>query len=457
MATADTVIRPAGEVLSFRWHGEKGLSIFTDRHNRRQPFTRWMKRLANLKNPTSDATVVGTDKRTNYSPHSKGKKSNGSKNNPYPISGKPNNTPIDTGGNARPSFCTPPSGHSVSYASLSQSKTSIPVSHDDQQAPTIGNRSMAPTMSTNPETVHSEAAHSKAGTSATAGGAVSSNGVGGGEGSTFSSPAPSLRSLTTTLTTMQSAAPSNLLAAPNHQAVAAQTGASNVQHGHQNSASAFSHQFPSSPPASAIPAYMTSTHVGSGHPSTYQTATANNLLTDNASVMTLASSSKRRRRNSLDTNASIKALAPSSVFGGSRESLPLSVLSATINDQSSTTGQHQGRQVSIGLANAERASVYSSSGINPAAERNSYYANKTANTGDGVSVRSGFLGHARNDSLTRSIGGLAGVDSPLVSPREFPPQQGTLSRRHSGPSEVLEGREEHDGVDKESIKKTRLE
>ena len=209
---------------------------------------------------------------------------------------------------------------------------------------------------------------------------------------------------------------------------------------------------------------MTTNHVSGGHPVTYQTATANNLLNDNASVMTLASSSKRRRRNSLDTNASVKALAPSSVFGGSRESLPLSVLSATVNDQASTSGQHQqGRSVSIGLAGAERASVYSSSGITPAAERGSYYASKTpANAGDGVSVRSGFLGHARNDSLTRSIGGLtAGADSPLASPRDFSGHQlgaGSQSRRHSaGPAELNEEGEEEVDTDKESLQKTRLD
>ncbi|KAK9468229.1 hypothetical protein V1512DRAFT_259028 [Lipomyces arxii] len=45
---------------------------------------------------------------------------------------------------------------------------------------------------------------------------------------------------------------------------------------------------------------------------------------DNASILTLASSSKRRRK-SIDTNASTRALAPESLFGGSRESLPLTV------------------------------------------------------------------------------------------------------------------------------------
>ena len=67
---------------------------------------------------------------------------------------------------------------------------------------------------------------------------------------------------------------------------------------------------------------------GLGARVTYDSATDNNLLTDNASILTLASSSKqRRRRGSLDTDASIRALPPSSLWGGSKESLPLSMLS----------------------------------------------------------------------------------------------------------------------------------
>ena len=199
-------------------------------------------------------------------------------------------------------------------------------------------------------------------------------------------------------------------------------------------------------------------HSSGGHPATYSTATANDRLTDNASIMTLASSSKRRRRNSLDTNASVRALAPSSLFGGSRESLPLSLLSSS-HDQSSITGHHQGRQVSVGLANTERASVYSSSGIAPAlpSERNSYYAGKQSNAaGDGGSVRSGLISHGRNDSITRSIGGLANADSSLPSPREVP-SQGRVSRRNSGWGEVNEEDADHGTNDGESIPKKRDE
>lgn len=97
---------------------------------------------------------------------------------------------------------------------------------------------------------------------------------------------------------------------------------------------------------------------------------------------------------------------------------------------------HQGRHTSVGVANTERASVYSSSGIAPAlsSERNSYYTGKQANIGDGGSVRSGLLGHGRNDSITGSIGGHG---SPLASPREVPPP-GRISRRNSGWGEVNE-------------------
>lgn len=296
------------------------------------------------------------------------------------------------------------------------SKSSLPVSQDGQHFPT-SNKSTAPTVSTNPDTTHSDAAQSKAGTVDTAGGALSSSGI-GGEGSTFSSPAPSVRSMTTTLTTIQSAAPANLMGGSNNQNSLL---ASNQQ------STQFSHQFPSSPPASAIPSHVTG-QAGSP-PSTYTSATANNLLTDNASILTLASSSKRRRRNSLDTNASVRALAPSSIFGGSRESLPLSVLSGPVGDSTSGLAAVHNRPSVGGLPAAERASVYSSSGVGPTvtSERNSYVANKQGNAGDGGSMRSGLISHGRNDSTTGSIGA---PGSSWTSPRE---QQapGKTSRRNS--------------------------
>lgn len=112
------------------------------------------------------------------------------------------------------------------------------------------------------------------------------------------------------------------------------------------------------------------------------------------------------------------------MFGGSRESLPLSVLSASAH-QNRTAVEGDNASIrdnasahyprSISAMNVERASLISASGITAPAltsERNSYISSKP--TGDGASVRSGLLGHgdkerdrglyhARNDS----IGGLS--------------------------------------------------
>lgn len=104
---------------------------------------------------------------------------------------------------------------------------------------------------------------------------------------------------------------------------------------------------------------------------------ANGLLTDNASIITLASSSKRRRRHSFDTDASIRALAPASVWGGSRESLPLSILSSMDNDRA-TTG-------SIRIP-GDRSSLYGRLG------------------GDGASIR-GIHSPGINSPISGSVGG----------------------------------------------------
>ncbi|KAI4182771.1 MAG: hypothetical protein LQ346_006491 [Caloplaca aetnensis] len=400
-----------------------------------------MKRLANLKSSSTDATPNNPTKRSQQATASKPKKANSAKNNPYHAADKVQpSSSVPSSGNGHLSFYTPPSGRSVSNMSPSHSKVSLPASHDGKHAPTISNKSTAPTLATNADTVNSDAATSKAGTTATLGATVSSVGMSGGDGSTFSSPAPSVRSLTTTLTTIQSAAPSNVLAGQNNPTQHVAQPASSAG---QQQPSHFTHQYPSSPPASAIPLHVTGQlGGGGGHPATYSTATANNVLTDNASIMTLASSSKRRRRNSLDTNASVRALAPSSIFGGSRESLPLSVLSGNVGE-TSANASHQVRHPSVAHAGAERASVYSSSGNAPTltSERNSYYASKQAHAGDGGSVRSGLLGHGRNDSITGSIGGNASAGTPLANHRELPAREvpgGKLSRRSSGWGEVNE-------------------
>ncbi|KAK3901889.1 hypothetical protein C8A05DRAFT_44571 [Staphylotrichum tortipilum] len=352
------------------------------RAGRRRPFSALMKKLANFKGPSSGDA--------GHSPASTSKR-NGTKkplNNPYPQSGRVG--AISTSPRqSEYSLSSDPSRRRPSVTSLESS--SVRLSNDEQPPPTTCGRSIiAP----------SHAASSLAGTSRTAGGRR------GGD-STFSSPAPSVRSLTTTLTTIQTGAPP----------------ATNPSHHHSHHSNSqiihFNQPFPTGSPASAIPAHVSGATSGSAfHPTTYHTATANNLLTDNASILTLASSSKRRRRRSFDTDASVRALAPSSLWGGSRESLPLSVLSATMGDGAATTpGLHRG--ASSGVGN-ERGSIYSATGILGVGGggRDSFYAKPF---GDGASVRSGFLGHGRTDSVSGSIGGLgvpAVGTSPLASPRE---------------------------------------
>ncbi|KAK3387305.1 hypothetical protein B0H63DRAFT_521364 [Podospora didyma] len=375
------------------------------RMSRRRPFSTLMKKLANLKAGSGDA---------NAKQSSNAKKPKSKNNNPYPQSGRLG-VPVPEQ-DSHYSLSTGRSGRSSSVTSLGQGE-SVRLSTDGQPPPTTGGRSMAPTISTDHDTSTglSHGASSVAGTSRTVNGGIESR---RGGDSTFSSPAPSVRSLTTTLTTIQSMAP-NAGAASQHNH------ANTNHHGQQSSSQVihFNQPFPTASPASAIPAHLTpvGTATGTGHPTTYASATANNLLTDNASILTLASSSKRRRRRSFDTDASVRALAPSSLFGGSRESLPLSILSANMDGPIPTTpGLHRGAS---GVAN-ERTSIYSATGI-MASERNSFYAKQTIGTGAGgatqgdtVSIRSGLLGHGRADSISGSIGGGLGPTSPLASPRE---------------------------------------
>ncbi|KAK6365418.1 hypothetical protein LTS17_011390 [Exophiala oligosperma] len=358
-----------------------------DRHGRRRPFAAWMRRLANLKTPHVDPhdTNGSSARRSNLPTATKSKKGNIAKNNPYPLSrAEPQH-------NGHLSFSTPLSSQRSRHSSMSQSKHSVSISHDSQS----GNKSRAATLATQAETALSELAPSGAGTSATA------PRTEGGRDSTFSSPAPSVRSMATTLTTVQS------IAAPTHN------------HGTHNPLSHTPSHY-SGQPATAVPAHL----APHGHPMTYQTATANNVLTDDASILTLASSSKRRRRNSVDTNASMKALAPASMFGGSRESLPLSVLSGTVihPGADNVSLREGGATYPRSTLNAERASLISASGATApvlASERNSYIGSKY---GDAASVRSGLLGgggHGRNDSLSGSIGqGGLGRDKEKERDRE---------------------------------------
>ncbi|KAL1965092.1 hypothetical protein VTN77DRAFT_6005 [Rasamsonia byssochlamydoides] len=391
-----------------------------DRHGRRRPFSNWMKRLTNLKGSSSDSNSAGAFSKRGHGPIMlKNKKNTALKNNPYPLSGT-----VGASGSSRRNENVYSSGSSEQqYVHRSSSEPSLHTSISDNQIPFNSAKSTAPTISTNGDT------YSKAGTMATGGRGVN----GGGEGSTFSSPAPSVRSLTTTLTTVQSTAPStHLYGAQNghgHNSVGLPHVSSTQSSGGQQVQ--FSHQFPPSS-LSAVPP-----HVFNSHPTTYSSATANGLLTDNASILTLASSSKRRRRNSLDTNASIRALAPSSIFGGSRESLPLSVLSANVGEVSTGNASGVHSRPSIGgLASAERASVYSTSGAGPfvsGGDRSSYIAGKQGSgTGDTGSVRSDIHSHTRNDSAAGTVG------SALTSPAVGPPSAttGRISRRSSGWGEL---------------------
>ena len=397
MASTEGPVRAHGE--SMRSSVQYLLNLCSDdlpdRHSRRRPFATWMKRLANLKSSHTDSSHNATSpKRSNVAMALKGRKSSISKNNPYPLS-----TRADAQNAGHLAFSTPLSSQRSRHSSLSQSKRSISISHDSHP------KSKAPTLATTAETTMSDAAPSGAGTSGTAAHTT------GDRNSTFSSPAHSVRSMTTTLTTVQSsAAPvNNTQAPPQHSSHSAHTPGLSISGGPSYT-------------ASAVPAHL----APHSHPTTYQTATANNVLTDDASILTLASSSKRRRRNSLDTNASIRALAPASMFGGSHESLPLSILSGTIiyGDNASlrdaagimattnTTSSHSNTRPPLG---SERAtSLISASGVSApalASERNSYIGNPRGGDkyGDGASVRSGFLGstggyhHGRNDSMTGSI------------------------------------------------------
>jgi hypothetical protein len=417
-----------------------------DRPVRRRPFSTLMKKLANFKGVASgEPGRHANSKRPNIkiSP----KKRQNKKNNPYPQSGRIGND-IPTH-DSHYSLSTGRSARTTSASSFTREE-SVRLSSDGQAPPTSGARSTAPTVSTDQDTSRSITAPSHrdssfAGTSRTANGGLDSR---RGGDSTFSSPAPSVRSLTTTLTTIQSMAPNGshnpTTTTTNDQGLAQQSG-SQIIH--------FNQPFPTTSPASAIPAHLTPSNTQTGHPTTYQTATANNLLSDNASILTLASSSKRRRRRSFDTDASVRALAPSSIFGGSRESLPLSILSANIDvpgGMPATPGLHRGAS---GMTN-ERTSIYSATGI-LASERNSFYAKQAVAAGagggggggDAASVRSGLLGHGRADSISGSIGGMA--TSPLASPREM---VGEKDRERDKTLGVEERDEEEDVEDEDNPK-----
>lgn len=389
MTTEDMIQGNQGTSIARVYRSQNTCSHLTDRQpQRRRPFTTWVKKLTNFKN-SSDSE---RNKR-----HTKPRRG-GKLNNPYPESGTVNPNHGNRHQYSETSFATYQTGDTSTGGHLGR------YSVDDLAPPTTGGRSMAGTLSTENDTARSinapsHGASSVTGTSRTVGGGVESR---RGGDSTFSSPAPSVGSLTTTLTTIQSIGPNN-----NTQTTQNNASGSNGQ------SIQFSQPFATQPPASAIPAHLAPPN----NPTTYTTATANNLLTDNASILTLASSSKRRRRRSMDTDASVRALAPSSLWGGSRESLPLSVLSSNVD------GAVPGVHSSGARLGVERNSMYSTTGAAPAipSDRNSIYTKQ----GDGASVRSGRLGHGRPDSIG---GGIGIPGTPLASPMEVPDDGGASSK-----------------------------
>ncbi|KAF2771312.1 hypothetical protein EJ03DRAFT_349716 [Teratosphaeria nubilosa] len=482
MATAEVGVRPREH------HSSK-----------RGPLMSWMRKINPLgKNSDNDSEVRHDKKQKKKGGSKHNKKSSGHhdavRNNPYLQSGplrQRDHSPASSV-NGHLSFATPSSrrvnaDNSSFVGSISHSALG------DREGPSNSNKSGAPTLATNAETVHSDAGHSKAATATTGAGALSMDGA--GANSTFSSPNHSQRSLTTTLTTIQSQSANSTL----------QNAASANPHNHGNQTPVmFSHQYPTSPAPSAMTASAIPRHVAETMPNSYNAATANNLLTDNASILTLASSSKRRRR-SMDTDASVRAIPPSSVWGGSRESLPLSVLSGNADDRfggSTGIAFSQSRPSVGGLASAERASVYSSQGISApalASERNSYYSHRPGkDLGDAKSlrsvtnmdarsqydgksinqfetrsinetksmdvnslrnyegsVRSGAVGHTRQDSIPNSI------SSPLASPGpRHPNNSGFLSIRRSTDwhdTQEVEDREEEEEEEEEEEDEVEVE
>jgi len=395
-----------------------------------------MKKLANFKNISStDANNSSTSKRNGHALKAHSKKKH---NSPY-MGGTLLNGNSASQVHGHNSLSTIPTRRTASVSSNYRGESSFHSSIDDIRPQTIGYTSTAPTVSTERDAAHSVAAQSHGassgeGTTTTIGGPSTTLGA----SSTFSSPAPSLRSLTTTLTTM-------------HSTAAALNGPTPQTHTNDPAQSIhFTHQFPISPPPSALPSHLAPQISSGGHPATYTTATANNLLTDNASILTLASSSKRRRRRSMDTDASVRALAPSSLFGGSRESLPLSVLSSTIDAPASALQR---------LGN-ERASIYSATGVAPAlpSERNSFYAGSGAKMGgDAGSVNSGRVGHGREGSVSGSLSGTQAVGSPLAGGKEREREReavqgGRLSRTNSGWEGADGGEEKGEEGEKEKGK-----
>ncbi|KAF3925142.1 hypothetical protein ABW20_dc0101199 [Dactylellina cionopaga] len=266
-----------------------------DRHPRRKPFSTLIKRLAAFK-PSSH-------NRQNGNGNSNGTQKTGSNGI---LTNGPNAAPSSSSGGNQVVFTDPP--HSIASGSHTRATSMAGSSHA--------------------QTYTSSTAHS--------------------------SPSQSVQSLAT-LTTVQSTAPPSTYLA---------NGMSSSYNPHLSSHNPnappqhFTHQFtitPSQPSLSHTPSNSQGIPTTLPHPATYQMMTQGNMLSDDASILTLASSSrKRERRRSFDTDASIRALPPSSLWGGSKESLPLSVLSggdrATMGDRASLFADRHKDRDSIVMA-----------------------------------------------------------------------------------------------------------
>ncbi|KAL7273028.1 hypothetical protein RUND412_004147 [Rhizina undulata] len=362
-------------------------------HKGRKPFSAFMKRLANLKTSSSSNNSTSSASASRFNggraaSYSAGSSSKPSKfNDPYP--------PPSTSSSAAPPSHLSLTSHRHSTPSISTARSFGSVRSDDaDDSPTLAPSINAPSARPAPSN-----------TTATT--------------SAFSSPTHSVRSLTTTLTTITSIAPGSMLNAnynphPSH---------------HHNPYAApvlFQHQFPTTPGPNG---QSSPNPHGMLHPASYNTVTANNLLTDNASIITLASSSKRGRRRSFDTDASVRALAPSSIWGGSRESLPLSILSANLDSGGG------GRSIA-----GERASIYGS----PSLTRGDAGSMRDFGTGSIMGEISGSGGPGGSGTPMMNATGLSGRESFQIG----------VSRRSSGWGELLSKGEEDIDDDDETERKS---
>ncbi|CAN8104097.1 unnamed protein product [Discula destructiva] len=318
--------------------------------NRGKPFTNWVKRLnqkmkrtKGLNNPYPQSGHVSSKH-----PHQQRQHESQPQSIDYPHS--------DDAGDGRSSQLPEPSLVIHSAEELTHRQSMISAASSDRASADVDTEGSPPTAGT----AQSYGGTSLAGTMITATDPRRPD-------STFSSPAPSARSVATTLSTIQSQMANGVLpGAPPNGAHAnhVNTAQSSSRANHQTDSVLYSQ------PQALVAAVDRNTRTAY-RPATYSAIIANNLLSDNISILTLASSTQRRRRRSWDTDfdhASVRALPPSQ-FGGSRESLPLSVLSANLDGQPTSPGLNTARSI------AER------------------------------SVSGMATGHGRADSLSGSIGG----------------------------------------------------